>query len=172
VTGHVRKERKETMPKRRKGKSPFICGKCGKGFPDAGELGMHVAEDHKRKARKKTRPSRKARRSSGRPSRAIARASMKCEKCGRTGFKNGHSYAAHKRYCKGALAQNAAVLRPLAGKPPFAGPSLIQSLAKMPSNGKNPIEDLRRLAAGKRQEAAEIDKLVEEFETKAKTLLG
>ncbi len=162
------------MSKRRKGKSPFICGKCGQGFPDAGELGMHVAEDHKRKVGKKARPSRKAtpRRLSGRPSRAIRRTGMKCEKCGRAAFFSRHSFAAHKRYCKGALAQNAAVLRPLAGKRPFAGPSLIQSLAKMPSNGKNPIEDLRRLAAGKRQEAAEIDKLVEEFETKAKTLLG
>ncbi len=161
------------MSKRRKGKSPFICGKCGKGFPDAGELGMHVAEDHKRKPRMKTKPSKATpRRSSVRPSRAIRRTGMKCEKCGRAAFFSRHSFAAHKRYCKGALAQNASVLRPLADKRPFAGPSLIQSLAKMPSNGKNPIEDLRRLAAGKRQEAAEIDKLVEEFEAKAKTLLG
>ena len=117
------------------------------------------------------RPRKKHR---GRPPKSVAGAGMKCEKCGRNKFPGKRSFAAHKRYCKGALAAVAAratVVKPTLKDNAFKGESLLQAMAKAP-NGQNPIEKLRQLAAGKRQEAAEIDRLVEEFEAKAEKLLG
>lgn len=167
------KRKKEKGKRQPQGFGQFKCGKCGDAFPKAHGLAIHILRTHKRTWGKSSASKPQAKpvapvRPAAKPSQAeIVRI---CAKCKRRDFKSGASYAAHCRYCKGlvpTVLTTPSVLSPATPPPQrrvaYAG--ILRKTNAASGNGHNQIDRLKSLAAEKRREAEEIDKLIVSFES-------
>lgn len=165
--------------KKEKTVGAFVCGKCGNRFPKAHGLAIHILRTHKKRTwGAKSKENAKA---SATPSVVKPLKERKsvpvwvCPKCNRDKFVNGMSYAAHRRYCKGTLPAVSRVAEATPVLPQLPATSMPEpvrkQLAPVSGNGHNQVERLKAMAAQKRREAEQIERLVASFEADAQKYL-
>jgi ribosomal protein S14 len=169
-----KKKEKGKAQSKNSGHGQFKCGKCGDAFPKAHGLAIHILRTHKKRTWGKN---------SGKPEAKVAikvvqtakaaepRIKRTCAKCGRNDFKIGASYAAHMRFCKGRIQPVSTAPTIIASTTPYPLPQTLGSV-KPTKNGHNQIERLKAIAAQKRREADEIEKMVASFEENALKFLN
>jgi len=152
--------------KERKGQ--YICGKCGEGFGNARDLGVHVSRGHK--SRRRAAGKRSVRREKA-PARRPTVIDEACGKCGRKDFVNRFSLAQHRRFCKGRAAT---VVPPIgeAAAQAFSGPTAVDMARGQTAMNGGVADRLKAEAAALRKRSDEILEYVKSFEAGAARYLS